>query len=172
MKFKSIYRTLLILVILALNVGCDQATKSMMRRHISFYDHYSFFNNHFTLLHVENTGAFLSFGDSLVNPYRFILLSLIPVLALLAALTYIIVKRNFGLLRLTGIIFIIGGGMGNIYDRIAKGSVTDFMHISFGVIQTGVFNVADVSIMTGLAMILIDSMIKRNNTQKIVVSGQ
>jgi signal peptidase II len=169
MKFKGIYRTLFILFILALNVGCDQATKSMMREHITFYDQYHFLHGHFTLLHVENTGAFLSFGDSLVNPYRFILLSLLPVLALLGALVYIIVNRNFSIVRLTGIILIIGGGMGNIYDRIAKGSVTDFMHISYGIIQTGVFNMADVSIMIGMTMILVDSMIKRNNTRELTL---
>jgi signal peptidase II len=44
----------------------------------------------------------------------------------------------------------------NIYDRIQYGSVTDFLHINLGVFQTGIFNMADVSITTGTCMILVD----------------
>ena len=59
------------------------------------------------------------------------------------------------------VILIVGGGFGNIYDRIVHGSVTDFMHINFIIFQTGVFNVADVSIMTGTFILLIQAYIKR-----------
>ena len=44
---------------------------------------------------------------------------------------------------------IIGGGAGNIYDRIVYGSVTDFLYIHYGLFKTGIFNAADVSIMFG-----------------------
>jgi signal peptidase II len=161
MKLNGTLRVIIILFILALNIGCDQVTKSMMRAHINYYDHYSFFNDHVTLLRAENTGAFLSIGAKLVQPFRFILLTLLPVLALLGALAYIIIKRNLSTLMVTGIIFCIGGGLGNLYDRIVYGSVTDFMHIKFGSLQTGVFNAADVSIMIGLGLILLDSWLSR-----------
>jgi signal peptidase II len=161
MKLRGFYRALVVLVILAVNVGCDQVTKSMMRRHITVFDHYSFFNGHVTLLNVENTGAFLSLGDNLPNPFRFILLTMLPVLALLAGLSYVIAKKNITKLSLVGIVFVIGGGMGNIYDRIVHGSVTDFMHLRFGVFQTGVFNAADVSIMIGAGLVLLDTLINK-----------
>jgi len=86
---------------------------------------------------------------------------LLPILALLGALAYIIIKKNLGTLMVTGIIFCIGGGIGNLYDRIMYGSVTDFMHIKFGQLQTGVFNAADVSIMIGLGLILLDGWLSR-----------
>jgi signal peptidase II len=53
--------------------------------------------------------------------------------------------------------FAIGGGIGNIYDRLVHGSVTDFMHINFGLFQTGIFNMADVSIMVGMFIFLAQS---------------
>jgi signal peptidase II len=56
---------------------------------------------------------------------------------------------------------VVGGGIGNIYDRIAHGSVTDFMHLRFGALQTGIFNVADVSIMIGVGLILLDTWVKK-----------
>ncbi len=93
MKFTGTPRIIIFLVILALNVIADQVTKSMMRAHIGIYDQYRFFNDHVTLLRVENTGAFLSLGDKLVQPFRFIMLTLLPVIALLGALIYSLGKR-------------------------------------------------------------------------------
>ncbi|MEB0261338.1 MULTISPECIES: signal peptidase II [unclassified Mucilaginibacter] len=161
MKFTGTPRIIIFLVILALNVIADQVTKSMMRAHIGIYDQYRFFNDHVTLLRVENTGAFLSLGDKLVQPFRFIMLTLLPVIALLGALIYSLAKKGLSNLMVTGIIFCIGGGVGNLYDRITKGSVTDFMHLKFGPLQTGIFNAADVSIMIGLGLILLDTFLKR-----------
>jgi signal peptidase II len=168
MKLKGVYRTIIILFVLALNVGCDQVTKSMMRSHITYYDHYSFFNGHVTLLNVENTGAFLSMGDKLAGPYRFILLTVLPLLALLSGLVYIILKNTFSKIALLGIISVIGGGIGNLYDRIMHGSVTDFMHIKFGVFQTGVFNAADVSIMVGVGLMMVDAWMKKKQEPKLL----
>jgi signal peptidase II len=62
---------------------------------------------------------------------------------------------------LTGFCFVIGGGIGNVFDRIVYGSVTDFLHINFGFFQTGIFNLADLSIMTGVFIILLQSLFKR-----------
>ena len=162
MKLKGIYRTIFILLFVALNVGCDQATKAMMRDHINIYDHYTFLDGHVTLMNVQNTGAFLSLGSSLNGAFRVIVLTLLPVAFLLAALVYIIIKPNINNVALIGIICVIGGGIGNIYDRIVHGSVTDFMHLQFGIFQTGVFNAADVSIMIGMGLILINSYRHRN----------
>ena len=53
--------------------------------------------------------------------------------------------------------FLIGGGLGNIFDRALYGSVTDFLHIDFGLFQTGIFNMADVSVMVGVFTILLYS---------------
>ena len=150
-----------ILAVLALNIGCDQVSKSIVRKEMNYNEPISLLQNHFTLIKIENTGAFLSLGDDLVNPYRFILLTLLPVLALTAAVVFIIFKNSFSKIALTGIICVIGGGVGNIYDRIAHGSVTDFMHLRFGIFQTGIFNAADVSIMIGVGLILLDAWVKK-----------
>ena len=57
--------------------------------------------------------------------------------------------------------FIIGGGIGNIYDRFVYGSVTDFFHIDFVIFQTGIFNMADVSVMVGMFILLGEFYLKR-----------
>jgi signal peptidase II len=167
MKMKTVYRAIVILVVLALNIGCDQVSKSIVRQKLSYEQPISFIHEHFTLIKIENTGAFLSVGDTLGYPYRFILLTLLPVLSLLAGVIFLIVQKNFTRLILAGMICVIGGGIGNIYDRIAHGSVTDFMHIRFGIFQTGIFNVADVSIMVGIGLILLDALVKKMEEKKL-----
>ena len=57
---------------------------------------------------------------------------------------------------------IIGGGIGNLYDRVVFGRVTDFLHMNFHFFQTGVFNMADVSIMTGTFIMLLGIFFKGN----------
>lgn len=168
MKLKGAYRVFAIIALLALNISCDQVTKSMMREHINIYDQYRFFDGHVTLLHVENTGAFLSLGAKLVQPFRFIVLTLLPILALVGGLFYVIIKKNLSPLMSVGIICCLGGGMGNLYDRIKHGAVTDFLHLKFGPLQTGIFNAADVSIMIGLGLILLDGFLSSRRHKKLL----
>jgi len=151
------FRMFLILLMLASNIGCDQISKNIAREKLDYHDQITLLNGHLTLIKVENTGAFLSLGNSLPQPLKLILLGIIPLTALAIALVYVCTKRRMSGMRIAGMCFLIGGGVGNIADRMIYGSVTDFLHLNFGVLQTGIFNMADVSIMTGLAFILLDS---------------
>jgi signal peptidase II len=128
---------------------------------MEYYDQIGFLHNHFTLSRVDNTGAFLSLGDSLSGPLKVILLNILPMLAIVFGLFFILTRTNLNKVTLFGVILIVGGGFGNIYDRIVHGSVTDFMHINFVIFQTGIFNVADVSIMTGMFIILLQAWFNR-----------
>jgi signal peptidase II len=168
MKVNKFLRAAIILFILALNIGCDQVSKSIVRRDLQENQVIGFVANHVTLEKVENTGAFLSLGDNLGGPVRFIILLLLPLLAILFGLGYILYKTNINKYKLLGIILIIGGGIGNLYDRLAHGSVTDFMHIDFVIFQTGIFNVADMSIMAGMFIVLIDSYAKRKEEKQAI----
>jgi signal peptidase II len=158
MKIKRILRTLAILAILSSNIGCDQISKSIVRQRIDYNERISLLNDHLTLTKVENTGAFLSIGQSLPQPIKTLLLTILPVILLSFAFVYLLTKQVSNV-TMTGIAFLVGGGVGNIYDRLIYGSVTDFVHIDFVLFQTGVFNMADVSVMTGMLLIVVDSYI-------------
>lgn len=161
MNNKTILRAIVIFAILAINVGCDQISKSIARNRIEDHEQISMVDNYVTLMRVENTGAFLSLGNSLPKMVRFILLSLIPLAILGFGIGYLFTKKNLSKSMLLGFAFVIGGGIGNLYDRLVYGSVTDFMHIDFVIFQTGIFNMADVSIMTGMAIVIIGSFFER-----------
>ena len=63
---------------------------------------------------------------------------------------------------LVGFCCIIGGGIANVYDRIVYGSVTDFLHLDFGgFLRTGIFNLADVSVMVGMGCLIVGSFKKK-----------
>lgn len=161
MNNKTILRAIIIFTILAINVGCDQISKSIARKRIHKDEQISVVDNYVTLMRVENKGAFLSLGNSLPKMVRFIFLSILPLVILGFGIGYLFTKKNLSKSMLLGFAFVIGGGIGNLYDRLVHGSVTDFMHIDFGIFQTGIFNMADVSIMTGMAIVLIGSFLDR-----------
>jgi signal peptidase II len=73
----------------------------------------------------------------------------------------VLTKSNLSILRVLGICLIAGGGSGNIYDRLVYGSVTDFLQFDFVFFHTGIFNIADVSIMAGIFLIIVEIVTKR-----------
>ncbi len=160
MKLQKKLRNLVILIVVLLNVSCDQITKTIVREKISSNESIRFFNDHFTITKVENTGAFLSIGSSLPASVKIVILNILPVIVLLSGLCYLLIRRNISKVYIVAACCIIGGGIGNLYDRILYGSVTDFLHIDFVIFQTGIFNLADVSIMVGTALVLIESQRK------------
>jgi len=159
MTTKSIIRIVLILLIITVNIGCDQFSKKIVKRSVLPYETIHVLNDHLTVTRVENSGAFLSAGDSMSKASKQIFLTLIPVIAMVLGLVYLFLKPVSGNM-LVGLCFVIGGGVGNLFDRILYGSVTDFLYLKFGIFQTGIFNMADVSIMAGMSVILLQFLLK------------
>ncbi|RZL49974.1 MAG: signal peptidase II [Pedobacter sp.] len=158
MKNQKNLRLILLLIMVALNIGCDQVSKIIVRDKLDYDETVSIIKNHFILTKVENTGAFLSAGNDLPVAIRFILLSILPIVVLGYGLFYLIIKRDLPKIMQIGLCFLIGGGIGNVIDRLLYGSVTDFLHMDFGLFRTGIFNLADVSIMIGIGILLVHSL--------------
>lgn len=154
MKVRSILKSTLALLLVICNVSCDQLSKNIVREHVAYYDQIPVIPNYLTLTKVENTGAFLSLGSTLPDMLRITLLTVLPLLVLSYGLYLLFAQRRMSGIFMTGLSFVIGGGIGNLVDRLLYGSVTDFLHIDFIVFQTGVFNMADVSIMIGMLLLL------------------
>jgi signal peptidase II len=154
MKTKSFLRNLVILIILATNVGCDQVSKSIVRKKIDYNEKISVIDNFITLTKVENTGAFLSLGNHLPRAAYLIIMIILPLIVLGYALYFLF--KNSGLPKIfsLGICLIIGGGIGNVFDRILYSSVTDFLHFDFVLFQTGIVNMADISLTAGFFILI------------------
>ncbi len=166
MKLKGFIRNLVILFILLMNFSCDQISKIIVRKSVAEYEIIPLIDGYLTLTKVENTGAFLSAGSSLPYFVRLILLTLLPVAFLSYGLWLIIRKKDMPQILIIGWCFVIGGGLGNLYDRIVHGSVTDFLHLDLRLFQTGIFNMADVSIMTGMFIIILGQFLNSVNQNR------
>jgi signal peptidase II len=160
MTTKPLIRIILIITVVLVNIGCDQVSKKIVRHSVYPYEMIHLLDNHLTVTRVENSGAFLSAGDSLPDSAKRVFLSLVPLMAVLLGVIYIFTKPRIPGNMLIGFCFVIGGGIGNLFDRMEYGSVTDFLHIKFGIFQTGIFNLADVSIITGIIIVLLQFLYK------------
>ncbi|MFD2542473.1 signal peptidase II [Lacinutrix gracilariae] len=155
-------RSLFITFLIVFNIVIDQLSKIWTRENVTRGSKTEIIGDFFTLHNVENSGAFLGMGSDLNPTMRAIFLLIIPV-SVMAYVLYLIFKnKNLDTFSLIGFCCILGGGIANIYDRFMYGSVTDMFHIDLGgVFRTGIFNVADMSVMLGLGLLILGNFKKK-----------
>ena len=155
---RAITRILLASVLFLACLGCDQVTKGIARSHLVLGEDHSFLQDTVRLTYVENSGAFLSFGETLPAQVRssiFIVgVGLVSLVALLAAFF----ARGLGLWQVVALSLIASGGFGNWIDRLLNdGRVTDFLNVGIGSLRTGIFNIADMMLLAGVALFFLGS---------------
>lgn len=148
----------LIVTLLLVTVGLDRITKVIARDRLEPGPSISFFGGIVRLFYVENTGAFLGLGSGLSETTRFWLFTLLVGGFLLGLLLYILWSPDLSLLEVIGFSLILGGGLGNLIDRVLYDYVIDFMWVGIGRLRTGVFNVADVAITVGVGLLFLRSI--------------
>ncbi|WP_370478736.1 signal peptidase II [Tamlana flava] len=164
-------RSIYIIAVIVLTIAADQISKVIVRETIIGRTEFNpgerihLIGDAFILMNVENTGAFLGMGSDLNPTLRIILLLILPILVLGFVLRYIIKDKSLGNWSLFAFASIIGGGIANVFDRIVYGSVTDFLFIDLGsVFKTGIFNLADLSVTTGMIILVVISLKKKKKT--------
>ena len=143
------YHFLIALLVVAL----DRLSKWMVMRHISLHDGIQIIPGFFRLTHEENRGAAFSlFADSPAH-WKMVLLVSFSVLALIVVTT--LLWRGSHALATTGIglALVLGGAIGNLWDRLLHGRVIDFLLFYIGRYQWPAFNVADSSIVVGACLL-------------------
>lgn len=146
----------LIVAICLASIGCDQATKSLAVEYLPRGATYSFLNDFLRVGYTENTGAFLGMGSNLAPELRFWIFVVAVGALLLGLAVYILVHARQAIWPLVGLSLLFAGGFSNFIDRVANnGAVVDFLNIGIGPVRTGIFNVADMAIMAGIALLLL-----------------
>ncbi|MEC4676388.1 MAG: signal peptidase II [Nitrospirota bacterium] len=149
MKKRIVYS----LIIISLIVLLDQTTKYLARTYIDPSGVIGIMPG-LNLVNVRNKGAAFGIFTSLGNTF-FIIISIIAIIVML----WIIVK---GLEDYRVFSFLAGGAAGNLIDRLALGSVVDFIDVSVSGYHWPAFNVADSSLTIGIFFMLIQLFTKRN----------
>ncbi|MEG0391762.1 MAG: signal peptidase II [Anaerovoracaceae bacterium] len=132
------------LIILAAIV-LDQLVKHFVVTNMNLNESIAIIDGFFNLTYIRNTGAAFSIFEG-----QQLLLIAVPGIVMLAGLIYLGRHgKNRPKLLLFSIALIIGGGIGNLYDRIAAGYVVDFL--DFG--RFPIFNLADIFVCVGCALL-------------------
>jgi signal peptidase II len=124
------------------------------------------FNNDFLLIyHVRNKAIAFSIGDNIPPPFRLVLFVIVPVAVLAFLVWYYFHTDEFTRLQRWAIAGIIGGGTGNIIDRIFRpDGVVDFISVKFygllGMERWPTFNIADSSVVVCSIFLLCTMLIK------------
>ena len=151
------HQLLLLAALVLSTVSCDQATKHVARQALANGSSHPLLGGlvHFTL--AQNSGGFLSLGDALSPHLRLLIFTVATCAFLVAALVALVRSRpSFESRAGFGLALLAAGGLGNLIDRLCQqGFVTDFCILRLGPLHTGVFNVADVAILLGVALVVI-----------------
>jgi signal peptidase II len=149
--------SVLVAVVLASCIGCDQATKRLATTELRDTGTQSFLGDTFRLGYAENPGAFLGMGGRLGGSAQFWIFTVGVGALLIAALGYLALRaRHLGGLQAIAVALLVGGGLSNWFDRVVnEGRVVDFMNLGIGPVRTGIFNVADVAIVVGVALMVL-----------------
>ncbi len=148
-------RLVVTLAVVLACAGCDQATKHLASTALAGNDPISLLGDMVRFELTANPGAFLSLGAQLPPHVRGPLFLFVPPALLGFLLVWQMLGQDLARTQVLGFAMIMGGGVGNLIDRIAnQGAVVDFMSVGLGPIRTGIFNVADVAVMAGSALVL------------------
>jgi len=132
-------------------IGCDQVTKQVAAAELADGVRRSLLHDAVRLQYTENAGAFLGLGTTLPPAIR------TPVLVsaaafLLIGVLFALRQPRLALSYRLGLYLILAAGVSNLLDRLIRGRVIDFLNLGIGPLRTGIFNVADVALMLGLAL--------------------
>lgn len=145
---------LLLVIAIVATIGCDQVTKRMATSSLAGTSGRSYLGGVVRVAYVENTGGFLGLGAELPPAARTALFTGATGL-MLAGMIVIAVRERLQGWALLGATLFVAGGASNWVDRFANGRVVDFLNVGIGPVRTGIFNVADMALMLGGALLFV-----------------
>ena len=162
---KNIKSKLLPLVLAVVVIVLDQITKALVCRFIPVNTiGTQFLGDFLRIIHVRNPGVAFSFGARWSDAVRRLAFSVIPVIVLGIVLGVYFRNNDFTKLQRWAICGIVGGGFGNIIDRIFRpAGVVDFIDVKFyglfGLERWPTFNVADSAVVVCGIMLVISFIV-------------
>lgn len=134
----------------------DQATKLYIHSQFMHGESISVINNFFNITYVRNTGAAFGFLRDANETLRTIFFLSVPPIAALAILYLLRGTPKDDLWQIVSLSSIFAGAIGNYIDRLRFGFVVDFLDFHYyHKVSWPAFNVADISIVTGICLMLL-----------------
>jgi signal peptidase II len=150
----TVWKRVALLVLVGTTVGCDRVSKHFAAATLAGEPRQSFLADTVRLEYAENSGAFLSFGAEWPRAAQTAVFTFGTGLILCGMVAAAFRFRLSGP-ALAGLALYFAGGASNLVDRVIRGSVIDFMNVGVGPLRTGIFNVADMAILLGVAIFIV-----------------
>jgi len=135
-------------------VALDLYTKSLVQKAFSYGEHLTV-TSFFDLVRYHNEGAAFSFLANAGGWQKWFFTAITAVAVIV--ITYLLIKHYAEKLFCTGLALVLGGAIGNLYDRLTLGYVVDFLYFHIDELYWPAFNVADSAICVGVALLVLDS---------------
>jgi signal peptidase II len=144
----------------------DRFSKWIVASRLSLRDGISVIPDFFRIVHVENPGA--AFGLFAESSYEWRLTILILFSLLALVIVGVLLWKNSHIVSATGtaLALILGGALGNLWDRVIAGHVTDFLEFHVGSYYWPSFNVADSAIVVGALLLVADILFAKAPEQQ------
>jgi signal peptidase II len=159
-------------LIAALVVVFDRLAKWVVDKNIALHESVAVVPGFFHLTHVENRGA--AFGLFAESPSEW----KIAVLVLFSLVALVVVSallwKNSHAMTTTGVglALILGGALGNLWDRLVSGQVVDFLDFYVGSYHWPAFNLADSAIVVGALLLVTEILFSKSPSEQKVVSNR
>jgi signal peptidase II len=143
-------------LIVAATLVLDRWTKALILNRFGLNESISVIDGLFNITYVQNTGVAFGIFSSIASPAKTLLLSAFTVFAAVVVVTFSVRSSARNRLLQIALALILGGALGNLYDRIAYGYVVDFLEFYFRTYHWPSFNVADSAISIGVVLLAIE----------------
>jgi signal peptidase II len=140
-------------------VLADQTAKALVRSHLPPFDSITIVRGFLDFTHVENAGVAFGLLNDVNLPFKAGITAVLAALALLGIGLYARHIRRDEWIARVGLSLILGGAIGNLVDRLWRGSVIDFVDVNFHGWHFWAFNIADASITVGAVLVFLDLLL-------------
>jgi signal peptidase II len=144
----------------------DRITKTLVENHLPLYQSETIIPGYFDLTHTRNTGVafgFLANTQSAWVPYFLTFISAIALVIIL----FFSLRQSVGNWKLRwGLMLVLGGAAGNLYDRVQYGYVIDFIDVFYKSYHWPTFNIADASISFGIGMLMLEILTQKSHFEE------
>ena len=139
----------------------DRASKAWIGKHVSAWDVWPLIPGFVNIIHAENPGmAFSLFSTASAAVRSFVLIGLATaVLAVVVGMLW----RSVEIVERWALAMVLGGALGNLWDRIARGTVTDWVDVYYRDWHWATFNVADSAISVGALILAVYLLVPRKS---------
>jgi len=134
-------------------LALDRFTKRLVAKDIPLHDSIPVIKHVFYITHVENRGAAFGLFNDSPAPWKIALLVAFSIVALVIV-SALLWRSQAMTATAVGLSLILGGAVGNLWDRVLNGRVVDFLLVYIGSYQWPAFNVADSAIVVGAGLLV------------------